>query len=179
MTRPEIPINWEKVDELLMCGSPGTEIANFFGMHEDTFYRRTSERYNMGFSEYAAKKKSTGEALLRLHQHQKALGITKKGDNTLLIYLGKVRLGQKENANEVVVSDELMKSYQELMRKINDVQENKSSVPADTVVSIDGSSIKNPVWNYIPSIVEPSISNPSGNLNSPVADDQVRSSVFL
>ncbi len=100
MARPEAEIDWEKVDELLISGCLGTELASFFGVHPNTFYRRVEDYYNVSFSEYSQQKRSTGEALLRHHQFQKALGITKKGDNTLLIWLGKNRLGQKESHEE-------------------------------------------------------------------------------
>lgn len=125
MTRPEIPINWEKVDELLMSGSPGTEIAAFFGMHEETFYNRVEKKFNTGFSVYAAEKRATGEAMLRLHQYQKAVGLTKKGDNTLLIFLGKQRLGQRDNPQEKTVSEDVMKAFELLMGQIQEAQDMK------------------------------------------------------
>lgn len=135
MTRPEIPINWDKVDELLMSGAPGTEIAAFFGMHEDTFYLRVSKQYNMGFSEYASKKKSTGEALLRLQQYNKAMGLTSKGDNTLLIFLGKQRLGQRENPNDKVAPEEIMNAFGNLMKQLTALQASRSvsEVPKTSV----------------------------------------------
>lgn len=42
-------------------------------------------------------KRAKGESILRAHQYAKALGLTDKGDNTLLIWLGKQRLEQREN----------------------------------------------------------------------------------
>jgi hypothetical protein len=126
VSRPPIPINWDKVDELLMAGCPGTEVAAFFGMHEDTFYRRVNEKYSMGFTEYMAKKKATGEALLRMQQYNKAMGISKKGDNTLLIFLGKQRLGQRENPNDKVAPEEVMKAFNDLMKQIDKAQEERA-----------------------------------------------------
>lgn len=125
MSRPEIPINWDKVDELLMAGCTGTEVAGFVGVNEDTIYKRVAERYGMCFSAYAAQKKSTGESVLRLHQYLKATGITKKGDNTLLIWLGKQRLGQSEHANESIAPEEILKAFEKLTDQINKAQESR------------------------------------------------------
>lgn len=100
MSRPELPIDWKIVDEFLACGSPGTEIASYFSMHPNTFYRKVEETFNVSFSEYCQQKKSIGDALIRKAQYEKALGLTKDGDNTLLIWLGKQRLGQSEKNEE-------------------------------------------------------------------------------
>lgn len=109
MSRPELFIDWKKADELMMAGCMGTEIAAYFGMHADTFYKRVELHHGMGFSAYLQEKKSKGESLLRAHQYAKALGLTDKGDNTLLIWLGKTRLNQKEqevNGNiQVIIVD--------------------------------------------------------------------------
>lgn len=127
MSRPEIPINWDKVDELLMAGCYGTEVAAFIGMHEETFYDRVVKKYGIGFTEYAAKKKATGEALLRYQQYGKAMGLTHKGDNTLLIFLGKQRLGQRENPNDKVAPEEVMKAFNDLMKQIDKAQEERKA----------------------------------------------------
>lgn len=130
MSRPEIPIDWEMVDQLIASGAPGTEVAAFFGMHPDTFYKRVESKFNVGFSEYLAKKRATGDALIRLHQYQKALGITKKGDNTLLIWLGKQRLGQKESPQDNVVNPDVLKHYMEVMAQIAAMQAEASKQKA-------------------------------------------------
>jgi hypothetical protein len=96
MVRPLKEVDWKKVDELMMAGCLGTEIAAYFGMHEDTFYKKVAQEKKMGFSAYLQLKHSHGESILRAHQYAKALGLTEKGDNTLLIWLGKTRLRQKE-----------------------------------------------------------------------------------
>lgn len=123
MVRPEAKIDWEKADEMLVAGSPGTEVAAFFGIHADTFYKRVEEKYNMGFSAYLQEKKSKGEALIRLHQFDKALGKTKKGDTQLLMLLGRERLGQKDTKNA------LDQEYLESVKKILDrVQQNNNLI---------------------------------------------------
>lgn len=100
MSRPEKEIDWKKVDDLLVAGCLGTEIAGYFDMHPRTFYERVEKKYNMTFTAYSSEKKSKGESILRAHQYAKALGITDKGDNTLLIWLGKQRLNQRDHKEE-------------------------------------------------------------------------------
>lgn len=141
MSRPEIPINWEKVDELLMCGCPGTEIAAFFGIHENTFYHRVEQKYGCGFSEYSAKKKATGQALLRLQQHQQALGLTKKGNTTMLIFLGKQRLGQRENPNDQVAPEEVLKAFDDLMKQLDNTRAEREQKKLEAQTSTISSSV--------------------------------------
>ncbi len=70
----------------------GTEIAPHFDMHVQTFYNKVLEQYKMCFTEYSALKRQQGDSILRAKQYEKAM----KLDNTMLIWLGKNRLGQKE-----------------------------------------------------------------------------------
>jgi hypothetical protein len=92
MARPEKPVDWKKVEHLLMAGCKGTEIAPHFDMNVETFYRKVEETYKVGFTEYSRIKKDQGDSLLRAKQFEKAL----EKDNTMLIWLGKQRLDQKE-----------------------------------------------------------------------------------
>ena len=95
--RPPIPIDWAIVDELLQAGCLGTEVAARFDMHPDTLYANIEKEKGMVFSAYLDQKHSEGAAMVRLKQFNKALGKCPDGDNTLLIFLGKVRLKQREN----------------------------------------------------------------------------------
>lgn len=92
MGRKEIPIDWEKTNKLFEKGCLGTEVAAYWGMHEDTLYRRVKEKYKMSFTEYMQQKKSRGNSILREKQYDVAL----EGDKSLLIWLGKQRLKQRE-----------------------------------------------------------------------------------
>jgi hypothetical protein len=92
MGRKEIPIDLDTVDNMLMAGCLGTEIAEKFKMHPDTLYNRIQSEYNMAFSAYSALKRSLGDALLKVKQFEKAC----EKDNTMMIWLGKVRLEQRE-----------------------------------------------------------------------------------
>jgi hypothetical protein len=92
MSRPEKLIDWEKVDHLLMAGCKGTEIAPHFDMHVNTFYDKVKEKHNICFTDYSCIKKEQGDSLLKVCQYEKAL----EKDNTMMIWLGKQRLDQRE-----------------------------------------------------------------------------------
>lgn len=96
MSRPEKTIDWELVDNLLRADCDGTQIAEFFTMHPDTLYRRTEERYGMGFSAYQQAKRMEGNAMLLGKQFQAAMA----GDRAMMIWLGKQRLNQSEKVEQ-------------------------------------------------------------------------------
>lgn len=88
----EISIDWKKVAEWLESGNNGVEIAARLGIHPDTLYRRTLEKFEIGFADYSAQKRASGDASLKSKQYEKAL----TGDTSMLIWLGKTRLGQRD-----------------------------------------------------------------------------------
>ena len=98
----------------------GSEIAPHFDMHVDTFYNKVAAKYNMGFTEYCSLKRSHGDSLLREKQFEKAL----EKDNTMLIWLGKVRLNQKEDQT-IIVTKEYKESVDAVVSQLNAAQEAK------------------------------------------------------
>lgn len=124
MSRPEKSINWDEVQEFLSTGCLGTEIAAYYDMHPTTFYRRVEEKFNMSFTEYSQEKKQIGDALIRRAQFHKALGINKEGDNTMLIWLGKQRLGQKEpeKTPEDLIDEKFEERYKSFMNQLDKLQ---------------------------------------------------------
>jgi hypothetical protein len=92
--RPKADIDWDYVDSLLEAGCSGREISSTIGITPQTIYDRCLQDNKKEFSLYSQEKQAKGESLLRAHQYAKALGYTDKGDNTLLIWLGKTRLKQ-------------------------------------------------------------------------------------
>ncbi len=120
--RPEKPIDWELVDKLLESGCIGTEIASHFSMHPNTFYDRVVKEYGITFTEYSTQMNQKGEAMLKLAQYEKAIGKTKKGDTTLLTYLGRVRLKQKEPDNETPIDEEVLKRFKQMMNQLETLQ---------------------------------------------------------
>jgi len=123
--RPQIPINWERVDELLEAGCLGTEIAANFAMHYQTFYDRVVQQYGVSFTEYSQEKRAKGESTLRQVQYEKATGKSKKGDNTMLVWLGKQRLNQKESVAEFTVSEDALKPLAAVMGQMSALQEDR------------------------------------------------------
>lgn len=128
MVRPEKPIDWKKVDQLLMAGCSGTEIAPHFDIHYDTLYDRVKLQYGISFTEYSSKLRQKGDALLKAVQFEKALS----KDNTMMIWLGKNRLGQKETHENLSVPNdkaltELIQEVKQLKDKVNATQHKADS----------------------------------------------------
>jgi hypothetical protein len=121
--RPELIIDWEEVKKLLRAGCTQTEVAGAIGISLSTLKAKTEATHGIPLSYYAQEHRKRGEAYLRLHQYEKAIGTTKDGDNTLLIWLGKVRLQQKEPTEKREVSPELVKGFEGLMNEITKMQE--------------------------------------------------------
>ncbi len=122
MSRPEKNIDWDRVDEMLQAGCIGTEIAAVYDMHPNTFYDRVVQKFNISFTEYSTKKRSIGDKILREAQFNKAIGKKKKGDNTLLIFLGKQRLNQRDNPSEQSFSEETVKPLLAVMAQLASLQ---------------------------------------------------------
>lgn len=97
--------DWKKIDDLLIAGMDGVEVAANLGIHYNTLYHWVEEDKKCAFSEYSRSKKTKGEGLIKAHQFAKALGLTDKGDNTLLIWLGKTRCKQKEYTETIATND--------------------------------------------------------------------------
>lgn len=128
-------IDWKKVDELLIGGCSIVDIAAHFGCDRDTLYYRFEKEFGSALSAYSQEKKRKGDNLLRLHQYKKAMGLTEKGDNTLLIWLGKCRLKQKEHdesqdkeaitdteiQNRLMKSEAIIEKYKEKFGIIDDL----------------------------------------------------------
>lgn len=129
MTRPKADIDWDVVDDLMICGCSGVEIAGHFGINCETLYRRVETDFNMGFSEYLHQKRSDGDAQLRKAQFE----VAKNDKNTtMLIWLGKQRLGQKEPENKS--AQEALSAFQQYFDKQIE-NETKDETHADGSIS--------------------------------------------
>jgi hypothetical protein len=85
VARPKIEIDEKEVEKLASYGCKNTEIADFFNCDPDTITRR--------FANILAKARAGLKQRIRKAQIDFAL----KGNATLLIWLGKNELGQKDN----------------------------------------------------------------------------------
>jgi hypothetical protein len=120
--RPEKPIDWDRVNELLEAGCTGTEIAPHFDIHYTNFYDRVEKKYGISFTDYASKMRQKGDSLLREKQYKKAL----KGENALLIWLGKNRLGQKDQPEQENFKIEDLEKFTAIMNLLSQTQSGKS-----------------------------------------------------
>ncbi|MGZ7043560.1 MAG: hypothetical protein ACXVHM_03120 [Methanobacterium sp.] len=117
MARPEKQIDWQRVDQLLEAGCHGTEICPHFDLTPERFYERVQERYGMNFSAYSQEKRQKGDSLLREKQFSKAVD----GDNMMLIWLGKNRLGQRDREEKIENQEavEILKKIVSEIKKSN------------------------------------------------------------
>lgn len=126
--RPKADIDWKKVEDLLIAGCMGTGIAAYLGISPATLYDRCLIEKGILFSQFSQEKKEKGDEILRSHQYAKALGLTDKGDNTLLIWLGKTRLKQREYIEEQNNNSDLNNKFESLMETMKNNQESKSDL---------------------------------------------------
>lgn len=105
MGRPKFDIDWNKVDRYLQAQCDGVAIASLLGIHPDTLYLRCEQDKKMGFSKYSAIKKSEGVELLRAKQFSVAMD----GDRTMLVWLGKQYLNQKDRSNNININTDTTK----------------------------------------------------------------------
>ena len=94
--RPEKPIDWNFVEQAMIAGSNQKRIAEAVGVDQGTFIDKFRKQYDEDFTIIASQKRQYGESLLELSQFQKALNNSSKGNPQMLMYLGKVKLGQVE-----------------------------------------------------------------------------------
>lgn len=107
-------IDWKRVDELLEAGCLGTEVASHFGLSGDRFYDRVREKFGINFTQYASEKRQKGDSCLRERQYKKAL----TGDNMMLIWLGKNRLGQSDHQEKEKAPNDTAIDNQHLVLKL-------------------------------------------------------------
>ncbi len=92
--RPKADIDWAVVGKLLEAGCAGTDIASQFGISVATLRVRCKQDNNLSFSAFCQQKRQSGDNLLRAAQYKTAM----EGNTTMLIWLGKQRLGQSDKA---------------------------------------------------------------------------------
>lgn len=105
-------INKEMFEKLCGMWCTLVEIANFFGVSEDTVESWCVDTYGETFSDIYKKKNSAGKTSLRRWQLESA----KKGNVTMQIWLGKQYLGQRENIE--VTNDRELTKLDELLGEI-------------------------------------------------------------
>ena len=114
--KPPAPIDWGIVDKLLQSDCSGVQIAGRLGISPQTLYARCEIDNGVVFSAYSAEKKADGDSLLKETQFFEA---TIAKNTALLIFLGKTRLGQKENNDAIkdLVIHELRAGLKQLSKE--------------------------------------------------------------
>ena len=105
MGRKKIEIDFKQVAS--MCGIKCTmsEIAAVLGVSEDTIDRRIHEEYGITFAEFRKQNQGIGKTNIRRKQYELAM----KGDKTMLIWLGKQWLKQKDK-QDITTDNEAIQS---------------------------------------------------------------------
>ena len=91
--RPVVQIDWKAFDGYCKLQATLEEIAGFFDCSIDTVENAVKEKWGVTFSEYLRQKSSHGKLSLRRAQWKKA----QEGNPTMLIWLGKNVLGQRDS----------------------------------------------------------------------------------
>ncbi len=113
--RPKADINWHYVAEMCEAGGNGVGIAATLGIDEGTLRKRCETDNKCTFSEFSQLKKAKGDELLKCKQFEVAMS----GDKTMLIWLGKQRLGQAEK-QEIAHSQGSMQNIEAYIRHQRD-----------------------------------------------------------
>ena len=126
-------INWEIVDLYLKSGATQKKIAENLQIHPNTLSDRIKEKYGVSYSTYSTSLCSEGELLLEAAQFQKALKSSSPGNTQMLIWLGKVRLGQREPdmlTNKAPMQENIDKDH-EIMKLKHELSIFKQSIEKD------------------------------------------------
>ena len=103
--RPKADIDWNVVNNLLKAGCSGVEIAGRIGILPNTLYDRCEKDNGIVFSSYSQQFYAKGDSIIREKQFEKA----EEGDNSMLIWLGKNRLKQRDKPEETEIDMESIK----------------------------------------------------------------------
>ncbi|MDQ3747984.1 MAG: hypothetical protein M3367_03050 [Acidobacteriota bacterium] len=128
--RPKANIDWALISRKLQAGSKGTTIARSLGIEPNTFYRRCEEDNKVGFSEFLSQKIAEGNDLI----YNKQFEVAMKGNVSMLIWIGKQRLGQRDK-------NDLTSNNESFMPKQIELIDSPAQVKPD--IDIDASGEKN------------------------------------
>lgn len=111
---PHREIDWSKVDQMIIEGCNGVQVAAGIGICSDTLYTACIREKGVNFSAYFQEKRSLGNNYLHRTQFHKAV---KDKNVQMLIHLGKHRLDQKDREDEIEKPsrDEVVKHENENM----------------------------------------------------------------
>ena len=123
--RPKAQIDWNKVDQWLIAGANGTQIAASLGVYPDTLYLACEREFKTTFTAYSQEKRSIGDKLI--HQAQFEVAVKNK-NTTMLIWLGKQRCGQKDTDEQRQLNPKDLEKFDELMKQIKTAQSSACNI---------------------------------------------------
>ncbi len=106
--------DWDRINSMCAIQCTGEEIAQVMGFSYDTLERRIKEVHDVSGAEYIKAHSQGGKATLRRAQWKAAMG----GSNSMLIWLGKQYLGQKDQVQADTRTDLSVITDQQLDSKI-------------------------------------------------------------
>lgn len=110
MSKTKVKIDWKQVENLLMAGCSGVEIAASLGIHENTLYKRCKNDLKVEFVAFSQQNKAKGDNLLRAKQFESAV---KDKNIPMQIWLGKNRLNQTDkNQTDLTTKGEKLEATQ-------------------------------------------------------------------
>ena len=92
MARPIKEIDWDKLARICQYPMKNEDIAAILDLSVDTIFRAIKKKYKISFAEYKDQKQSN----LRFTLLSKQIEVAKSGNVTMLIWLGKQYLDQKD-----------------------------------------------------------------------------------
>ena len=95
-------VDWRLVDNLLRIQCTGEEIAGAIGVSYDTLERRCKDDNDCKFADYSDEKRAAGRASLRREQWK----VAHSGNPTMLVWLGKQMLGQRDKVESDFTSSD-------------------------------------------------------------------------
>jgi hypothetical protein len=117
--RPRLDIDWKMVGEMIEGGAFATHIADRLGIDRDTLYIRCQSDNDMDYSAFAQQKKANGASNIHIAQYELAV---KEKNPTMLIWLGKVRCGQKDTDDGSKGSQDQQKRHDDIMEQLKSLQ---------------------------------------------------------
>lgn len=135
--KPYKIIDWDKVDQLIIQGCNGVQVAAQLGISADTLYDRCQNEKNTHFPVYFQEKRAMGDSYIHQAQYQKAL---KEKNTTMLIWLGKQRCGQKDTEVIAKGTQEENQTHDALLKQIEALQLSLERSIADKSKSTDNKS---------------------------------------
>lgn len=119
MGRPKknlTPKEWDSVKYMCMIHCTGEEIAGVMQMDYDTLNRNCKDKYGYPISEYIKRNQANGKMSLRRAQWKSA----ESGNPTMLVWLGKQWLGQREQVEMISSNDETIEEMAQYFKSMKE-----------------------------------------------------------